>query len=77
MTLLRFQNADKLSTNTRIFSMLQQFGLGNRLLDNGQKVDTILSSSIDFDAVENILISKRKESNSYLDKALQDEKINV
>lgn len=77
MTLLRFQKADKLSTNTRIFSMLQQFGLGNRLLDNGQKVDTILSSSIDFDAVENILISKRKESNSYLGKALQNEKINV
>lgn len=74
MTLLRFQKSDSLSTNTRIYSMLQQFGLGNRILDNEEKIDELLQAPIDFNDVEKILGQKREQSNTYLDKALQDEK---
>lgn len=74
MTLLRFQKSDSLSTNTRIYSMLQQFGLGNRILDNEEKIDDMLQAPIDFNYVEETLGQKREQSNTYLDKALQDEK---
>lgn len=74
MTLLRFQKNDSLSTNTRIYSMLQQFGLGNRILDNEDKLDDLLQAPIDFSYVENTLEQKREQSNTYLDRALQDEK---
>lgn len=77
MTLLRFQSNDSLSTNTRIYSMLQQFGLGNRILDKIENVDKIVNSTIDFDKVENILSLKRKESNLFLDNALRDEKAGI
>lgn len=77
MTLLRFQNNDSLSTNTRIFSMLSQFGLDNRILSSDKDIDIIVNSSIDFDRVEECLAAKRKISNSFLDQALGDEKIEI
>lgn len=73
MTLLRFQSCSSLSTNTRIYSMLQQFGLGNRILTDEENVDSILKSNIDFESVEQKLIEKRRDSNFYLDNALQNE----
>ena len=77
MTLLRFQKNDSLSTNTRIYSMLQQFGLGNRILDNEVKIDDLLQTTIDFSYIEEILSKKREQSNKYLDIALHDEKAKV
>lgn len=77
MTLLRFQNNDTLSTNTRIFSMLQQFGLDNRILTDMRNLDTIINSTIDFHKVEGVLASKRRESNLYLNKALRNEKTEI
>lgn len=72
LTLQRYNNTDELSTNNRIFSLLKQFGLESRILQNWEKTEEILTESIDFENVEKILLEKRKVSNAYLDIALEN-----
>ena len=70
-TLLRYQSSDNESTNSRIFSLLGQFGLEDRICRNMEDVVKILSSNIDYTAVDQILESKRMESNAFVDDALK------
>lgn len=72
ITLLRYGKSDYNSTNSRVYSLLSQFNLENRILSENADLDEILNSKIDFDNFEMILAQKRIESNSYLDNALNE-----
>ena len=63
----RFKKTDKASTNTRIYSILEQVGLESRIVPDGQEVEV---ESIDYDAVDNKLAVLRRSSSEYLDNCL-------
>lgn len=68
-TLQRFKNASKDSTNSRIYSLLEQFGVVSRLvgdINDTQEFDRI-DMSIDFDSFEKQLKLLQVKSNNYLD----------
>ena len=70
-TLLRYQSSDSESTNSRIFSLLGQFGMEGRICQSMDDIDKIIASSIDYPVVDRILESKRTESNAFVDNALK------
>ena len=70
ITLLRYEDVDGMSTNNRIYSLLEQFGLGSRIYTKNKKLEDIISSKIDYKTVEDILSQKRNESNAFIDEAL-------
>lgn len=72
LTLLRFSSDDRLSTNSRIYSLLSQLGLESRVFSNDSDLNEIILKDIDFEEVDNILLKKRNESNLFLDQALQN-----
>lgn len=59
--------------NTRFDSLLQMFGLEDRLVDDFGKATTILHNTIDWEKVNIILEQKRKESIVFFRNALYDE----
>lgn len=72
MSLLRFQQKDSMSTNTRLYSMLEQFGLGNRIYVPGTNtIEEISNASIDYSKVDSLLAEKQQQSSRYLDNALK------
>ena len=71
-TFERFKNKNsKVSTNSRIYSLLGLMNLENRLLKGNENVEEILKDKINFDAVNQKLKSFREESKEFLQDALQ------
>lgn len=63
----RFSDKDKYSTNTRLYSLLNQLELSFRIYENDNNIN---QETIDYDACEEILNNLRKLSNIYLQEAL-------
>lgn len=55
---------------SRFYSLLNMFGLQDRLVYDISKVDELIGKKIDFDAVNNILTEKRNESINFLIQSL-------
>ena len=52
--------------NDRVFSLLEQLNLSDRIMQPDKSASEVISKKIDWDAVENRLIEKRKESIDFL-----------
>ena len=67
----RFKDTDEKSMNNRITDFLREFGLEDRLLEDGETPDTErLYRPIDYDRVDRILEKKREESMKWLEASL-------
>lgn len=56
----------------KINDVLKQFKITNRIIDNPQHIDKVLSQEIDYDNVYSIINNKKKESLEYLMKAIDN-----
>lgn len=75
-TFERYSNKNsKVSTNSRIYSLLEIVNLKERILSGTENVDDVLKYNIDFDKVNTKLADFRNESRAFLEKALNKEKI--
>lgn len=75
-TFERYSNKNsKVSTNSRIYSLLEIVNLKERILSGTENVDDVLKYNIDFDKVNTKLADFRNESKAFLEKALSKEKI--
>ena len=63
----------KVSTNSRIYSLLGIVDLKERILSGTENVDDVLKYEIDFDKVNNKLTEFRKASQDFLQGALKEE----
>ena len=71
-TFERYSNKNsKVSTNSRIYSLLEIVDLKNRILSGKENVDDVLKYSIDFEAVNRKLYEFRNESKFFLKNALK------
>lgn len=71
-TFERYRNKNsKVSTNSRIYSLLEIVDLKERILTGNENVDDVLNYNIDFDKVNNKLAEFRNESKKFLEKALK------
>ena len=61
----------KISTNSRIYSLLNLVNLKNRILTGKENIDDIFNLEIDFNEVNNKLDEFRKESKTFLKNALR------
>jgi len=66
LAVLRTSNQDKKSMNSRIYDLLQRFGLGDRLLEDLEQGEKLYCKPVDYTVVEDILIRERKRSLAYL-----------
>lgn len=72
-TFERFSNKNsKMSTNSRIYSLLDLVNLKNRLLKGNENIDEVIKSKIDFENVNQILNGLRKSSKKFLLEALSN-----
>lgn len=69
-TFMRFSESATLSTNTRIYSLLNKFKLEDRLVNKTNSVSEMLNRIIDYKQVHQILDEFRTESERYLIDAL-------
>lgn len=60
----------KVSKNSRLYDLLDQFGLSGRLVKDLDSMDRILEKPVDWEVVSRKLISDRKASEAFLEKAL-------
>lgn len=75
-TFERYSNKNsKVSTNSRIYSLLEIVNLKERILSGTENVEDVLKYNIDFDKVNIKLADFRNESKAFLEKALNKEKI--
>lgn len=75
-TFERYSNKNsKVSTNSRIYSLLEIVNLKERILSGTENVEDVLKYNIDFDKVDSKLADFRNESKAFLEKALSKEKI--
>ena len=75
-TFERYSNKNsKVSTNSRIYSLLEIVNLKERILSGTENVEDVLKYNIDFDKVNTKLADFRNESKAFLEKALNKEKI--
>lgn len=61
----------KISTNSRIYSLLDKVGLNDRLIKGTENVDEVLKRKIDFSRVNLVLESFRKETLDFLNNSLK------
>lgn len=66
----RYNNDSAVSTNSRLYSLLEMLGMSDRLLTGNEAIETSLSLSIDFDKVHERIAKLRAASISLLQKAL-------
>lgn len=72
-TFERFSNKNsKMSTNSRIYSLLDLVNLKNRLLKGNENVEDVIKSKIDFENVNRILNELREKSKKFLLQALSN-----
>ena len=70
-TFERYKSKDpKISTNSRVHSILDKVELENRILDGTEDIDAVLKYEIDFDKVNKILAEFREESMTFLKNSL-------
>ena len=65
-TFSRFDNKSKLSTNSRIQTLLKKFRVDDRLINSKEISETLISSQIDFNAIDQILEEYRRYSSRFL-----------
>lgn len=71
-TFERYSNKNsKVSTNSRIYSLLEIVNLKERILSGTENVDDVLKYNIDFDKVNTKLADFRNQSKTFLEKALK------
>ena len=61
-----------MSTNSRIYSLLEIVGLKERILRGTEEIDQVLKYKIDFDKVNNKLTEFRDSSRAFLEKSLNN-----
>lgn len=61
----------KVSTNSRIYSLLDLMGLKNRILKGTEKIEEVINYGIDFEKVNNKLEDFRYKSKKFLKEALE------
>ena len=66
----------KISTNSRIYSLLEIVDLKNRILDGTENVEEVINLKINFEKVNDKLAKFRNESKEFLIKALNINKVN-
>ena len=71
-TFERYKNASsKISTNSRIYDLLDLFGVSNRLFQGDEEVELIAEENIDFVKVNNILQRQRDIGRRYINKNIK------
>ena len=70
-TFERFKGS-KMSTNSRIYSLLEIMDLKNRLLKGTEDVEEVINYNINFEIVNKKLINFRQSSKKFLENALRD-----
>ena len=74
-TFERYSNKNsKVSTNSRIYSLLEIVNLKERILSGTESVEDVLKYNIDFDKVNTKLADFRNESKAFLEKAFCNKK---
>lgn len=74
-TFERYSNKNsKVSTNSRIYSLLEIVNLKERILSGTENVEDVLKYNIDFDKVNTKLADFRNESKAFLEKAFCNKK---
>ena len=72
-TFERYSNRNsKVSTNSRIYSLLKLMNLENRLLKGNENIEETLRNKIDFNEVNEKLDEIREESKKFLERALKE-----
>lgn len=70
----RYQNKSKVSTNSRLDSLLKIVNLSDRMLEGNEAVDELVEKEIDYDWVNEKLEKFREESKTFLRGALENGK---
>lgn len=70
-TFRRFYKKSKMSTNSRIDSLIDIVGLNDRLIENEQWTESLLDNSIDYVNISNKLDSFRSKSIEFLKKSIE------
>jgi hypothetical protein len=71
LTMCAYKDGDVKSTNTRIYEVLNKFGITERLYKNGQSIEKILEN-INYDYVMEKLEVYREKSLEYIEHILED-----
>lgn len=66
----RYHNDSQVSTNSRIYSLLDTFGIPERLLNGQENIESCLQMKIDFTKVHSNIDLLRKQSITYLTQSL-------
>lgn len=67
----RYNKKSKVSTNSRLDSLLGRVGLNERLLDGNEEIEKVLEMKIDYENVNNKLEEFRNTSKEFLKNALK------
>lgn len=67
----RYNKKSKVSTNSRLDSLLGRVGLNERLLDGNEEIEKVLDMKIDYENVNNKLEEFRNTSKEFLKSALK------
>lgn len=70
-TFKRFSNKSKMSTNSRIETLLNKVELTERVLDGNENIEEVIYYEIDYNKVNSILEEYRNESKEFLKQALE------
>ncbi|MDO4394949.1 MAG: polysaccharide pyruvyl transferase family protein [Mycoplasmatota bacterium] len=68
----RFKDNKKISQNSRIYTILEEYNLENRMYKKNISISDILNHEIDYKKINEILEIKRKESINYLCSAIKE-----
>lgn len=66
----RFANSESGSTNSRIYSLLDMFGMREALMKSSEELDSFLEYSYNKEEVNGIIETEQRKSFEYLDNAL-------
>lgn len=71
-SLRRFKSSEVNSTNSRLYSLMEMFGMGGRIIKdvNSSEAINVINDPIDFQLFDEVLKKKQKESNMYLNKVM-------
>ena len=76
-TFERFNKKSKMSTNSRIHSLLETVDLKNRLISGNEEIDKLINEKIDFKKVNKKLEEFRNESKEWLLKSIKWKSDNI
>lgn len=67
----RFKDDKKNSQNSRIYTILKEYNLFNRMYDKNMSIDDLLNDEINYKNINKVLLKKRKESLEFLNMAIK------